>query len=43
MAKYGTKHVHTILIKNVSCNNRGELLIEKRIEHDKINKDTSLI
>ena len=42
MLKYGTEYFHIILIKNVTCNNREELLREERIELDKINKDISL-
>ena len=42
MLKYGTEYFHIILIKNVICNNKEELLREERIELDKIKKNISL-
>ena len=42
MIKIGIYHFKFILIRNVPCNNREELLREERIEYDKWDKSLLL-
>ena len=42
MCEIGIYHFKIILLRNVSCNNREELVREERIEFDKIDKEIRL-